>query len=222
MEDDKREIVIDQERDFKQVFKKVWDFIKKVPYKPFIILGVLLMIVIVVPKRLPSIFHKNNYSKVEKICQLAAIESYYHNVAAETQEASTIGEIFGNIGYKRYWIEYDATIEYGIDAKKVKIEKPNYKNEVKVYIPEAEVLNEPHLIKEYIKDPITDTGFLTSISNEYKTKAIEKSIKELKKSASEDKENLSLARDRAKKFFEKYIINAGKEVGRDFTVIFIE
>ncbi len=201
-------------------FKKVKAFIEKIPHKPVVILVVLLLIALLIPKRLPTIFTTSNYSKIEKICSLATIEAYYHDVAAKTQDATTLGKIFGNIGYKKYWLEYDVIIQYGINAKKVKIEKPNIKNEVIVHLPEAEVLGEPIWVKDYIQDPVTDTGFLTSVSGEDKTEAVEQSIKELKESAKNDKDNLELARERAKIFFEKYIISAGREIGVEYKVIF--
>ena len=201
-------------------FKKVKTVIKKIPHKPVIILVILLFIALVIPKKLPSIFTSSNYSKIEKICSLATIEAYYHDVASKTQDATTLGKIFGNIGYKKYWLEYDVIVQYGIDAKKVKIDKPNIKNEVKVHLPEAEVLGEPIWVQDYIQDPVTDTGFLTSVSGEDKTEAVENSIKELKEAAQNDKEHLELARERAKLFFEKYIISAGREVGVEYKVIF--
>ena len=201
-------------------FKKVKKIIKKIPHKPAIILVILLLIALLIPKRLPTIFTTSNYTKIEKICSLATIEAYYHDVASKTQDATTIGKIFGNIGYKKYWLEYDVIVQYGIDAKKVKIEKPNMKNEVKVYLPKAEVLGEPIWVKDYIQDPVTDTGFLTSVSGEDKTEAVENSIKELKESAKNDQEHLELARERAKIFFEKYIISAGREIGVEYKVIF--
>ena len=219
MNNEKNETVLVNKEE-KNVFNKVIDFVKKVPYKPIIILVIVVLLAILVPKRLPSIFRSSNYTKVEKICNLATVEAYYHNVAIREISASSIGKIFGNIGYKKYWLEYDAIVQYGIDAKKVKIEKPNLKNEVIVHIPEAEILGEPELVIEYIKDPVTDTGFLTSVSGEDKTIAIENSIKELKANANKDNEQLQLARERAKKFFEKYIVNAGKEIGVDYKVIF--
>ena len=219
MNNEKKETVLVNKEE-KNVFNKVIDFVKKVPYKPIIILVIVVLLAILVPKRLPSIFRSSNYTKVEKICNLATVEAYYHNVAIREISASSIGKIFGNIGYKKYWLEYDAIVQYGIDAKKVKIEKPNLKNEVIVHIPEAEILGEPELVIEYIKDPVTDTGFLTSVSGEDKTIAIENSIKELKANANKDNEQLQLARERAKKFFEKYIVNAGKEIGVDYKVIF--
>ena len=159
-------------------------------------------------------------SKIERICDLATVEAYYHNVAAETKEASTLGKIFGNIGYKKYWLEYDAIIQFGIDAKEVDIKKPNIMNEVKVYVPEAKIVREPILITEYISDPITDTGFLTSISTDDKTSAVGNSLKNLKEKASQDEDLLKLARERAKTFLEQYIITAGKSVGVDYKVIF--
>ena len=199
---------------------KVIKLFQKVPYKIFIVLFILLIIVIIIPKRLPSIFSDSTYSKIEKICELSTVEAYYHEVAEKTEDASALGKIIGNIGYKKYWLEYDAIIKYGIDAKKVKISKPNIKNEVRVYIPKAEILGEPQIVKEYMQDPITDSGFLTSIKEEYKTEAIEMSIKDLKEKASQDKDNLELAYQRAKVFFEKYLINAGREFGVEYKIIF--
>ena len=218
--DNKKTEEKEESKEKKTEKKSFLEKIKNIPYKFAIILGILLIVVIIIPKRLPSIFKNSNYSKIEKICNLATVEVYYHNVAEKIDEASTIGKIFGNIGYKKYWLEYDAVIEYGIDAKKVKIEKPNFKNEVKVHLPEAEVLGEPRLIKEYIKDPVTDSGFLTSVSNDDKIEAVENSIKTLKTKASDDKEHRDLAYERAKKFFENYIVSAGKEIGTNYSVIF--
>ena len=73
-----------------------------------------------------------------------------------------------------------------------------------------------------MQDPITDTGFLTKVTPEDKNLALENSIKTLKEKANNDADNLKLARDRAKTFFEKYIINAGKEMGVEYKVIFEE
>ena len=220
MEEKKEKEINEETEKNKNEKKSFLEKIKNIPYKFAVILGILLIIAIIIPKRLPSIFKSSDYSKIEKICNLATVEVYYHNVAEKIDEASTIGKIFGNIGYKKYWLEYDAVIEYGIDAKKVKIEKPNFKNEVKVYLPEAEVLGEPRLIKEYIKDPATDSGFLTSVSNADKIEAVEKSIKTLKTKANDDKEHRDLAYERAKKFFENYIVSAGKEIGTNYKVVF--
>ncbi len=207
---------------FIAICKKVWSLIKKLPYKPAIILIILLIVALVMPKRLPKIFTSSKYSKIEKICNLATIEAYYHNVAYDEIPASGVGKVFGNIGYKKYWLEFDTILKLGVNAKKVKISNPNRKNEVHVYIPPAEILNEPDWIHERIGDPITDTGFLTSISNEDETRAVANAIAELKKNANEDDSHLELAREKAKRFFENYIVNAGREIGVEYTVIFDE
>ncbi len=202
---------------------KLIDRIKKFPYKLAVVLVIILIIALLIPKQLPSIFQSSSLTKIEKICELATVEAYYHNVADETKPSSSkIGEILGNIGYKRYWVEYDAIIRYGIDAKKVKIEAPNIMNEVKVHIPKAEILGEPVVITELVQDPITDTGFLTKVTPEDKNLALENSINKLKEESSKDTENLNLAYERAKNFFENYIKNAGKETGVEYKVIFVE
>ena len=218
MEEEKKEIVKEEKKE--SFFQKAKRIISKFPFIPFVVLGIILVVAILIPKRLPDIFEKGSMSKIERICDLATVEAYYHNVAAETKEASTLGKIFGNIGYKKYWLEYDAIIQFGIDAKEVEIKKPNIMNEVKVYVPEAKIVREPILITEYISDPITDTGFLTSISTDDKTSAVGNSLKNLKEKASQDEDLLKLARERAKTFLEQYIITAGKSVGVDYKVIF--
>ncbi len=211
-----------QKENKKDILKSILDFIKKVPYKPIILLIILLLVVIFFPSRLPDIFSKNNYTKIQKISSLATVEAYYHNVASKEEDATTLGKIFGNIGYKKYWIEYDGTVQFGIDAKKVRIEKPNIKNIVKVYIPEATILEKPKIIENSVGNPITDTGFLTSIPASDKTEAIANAQKRLEEMASQDSELLNLARERAKMFFQKYIEAVGQEVGQDYKVEFVD
>ena len=72
-----------------------------------------------------------DFSETKAICELATLKCYYHNTSELKQEASGIGKVFGNIGYKKAWIEYDGIVKLGIDASKVKIE-PNG-NKVKVH-----------------------------------------------------------------------------------------
>lgn len=201
---------------------KISNFIKKIPYKPVILLAILLITVLLFPSRLPEIFSKHNYTKIEKISNLATVEAYYHNVASKEVSASTLGKIFGNIGYKKYWVEYDGTVQFGINAKEVRIEKPNIKGVVKVYIPKATILGTPSIVENKVSDPITDTGFLTTIPASDKIEAISEAQKKLEESASEDNELLDLAYERAKMFFKKYIESAGREVGKNYKVEFIE
>ena len=203
-------------------FSKVYNLFKRIPYKPIIILAILLLIVVFFPSKLPDIFSFFIYAKIEKISNLATVEAYYHNVASKEVEATTIGKIFGNIGYKKYWIEYDGTVQFGIDAKKVRIEKPTIKNVVKIYIPESSILGKPVIVENSVSDPITDTGFLTTIDAYDKTEAIAEAQKKLEETASKDNELLTLAKERAKMFFKKYIESIGKEIGKDYKVEFLD
>ena len=203
-------------------FSKLSNIYKKIPYKPIILLGILALVVIFFPSRLPDIFSRQNYTKIEKISNLATVEAYYHNVASKEVEATTLGKIFGNIGYKKYWIEYDGTVQFGINAKEVRIEKPNSKNVVKVYIPDATILGKPTIIENSVSDPITDTGFLTTIPASDKTEAIADAQKKLEEAASQDTELLTLAKERAQMFFKKYIESAGKEIGEEYKVEFVD
>lgn len=199
---------------------KVFSFLKK--YKFVILFVILFLCVLFFPSRLPVIFSKNNYSKIERISNLATVEAYYHNVASKEVDATTLGKIFGNIGYKRYWVEYDGTVQFGINAKEVRIEKPNLNGVVKVYLPKATILGTPVIIENKVGDPITDTGFLTTIPASDKTEAIANAQKQLEEKASQDDELLNLANERARMFFKNYIESAGREVGKNYRVEFID
>ena len=215
MEDNKE--IIKEENKSTNKFKEIFN---KIPYKPVIILVFLLIIAIIIPRRLPKFFEEKDYSKIQKISELATLEVYYHDVAYKEEPRNSILGIIGDYGYYKYWLEYDSIIKVGIDANKVEIQKPNMLNEVKVKIPEAQVIGEPIELTEYMGEPITDSGFLTSIKPEAKSQALGKAKADLKEEVSNDTELLNQARDRAKDFFKNYIESIGKEIGVNYKVIF--
>lgn len=211
-----------KEKEEKAEEKKISKFKNKfymIHYKSIVILMILLFVLIFFPSRTPEILSKHNYSKIEEICDLALLDVYYHEVATSEENATKLGKYFGSIGYKKYWVEYDAVVQMGIDAKKVKIHKRLFSNVVEVKIPDASVINEP-LIKK-MSDPITDTGLFTSIDASEKTAAITKAQKDLKEKTQKDKELLYSVKERAKTFFENYIEGIGKANGKDYKVIFV-
>jgi len=132
-----------------------------------------------------------------------------------------LGKLFFNMGYKKIWIEYEGTVKFGIDAKKVKIGKPNSNGVVKVYVPKAEIIGEPNIIKNKLGDPITDTGFLTSVSPQEKTDAIAYAQEKMVETAEKDTQTKVLAEQRAKELIKNYIIETGKGLGETYTVEFI-
>ena len=202
--------------------ERVKEFIKKPQVIFSIILLIIFIIVLIVPARRLDIFKKSGYSKIESISKMATIETYYHNVAIKENEASGLGKIFFNVGYKKIWYEYEGTVKFGVDAKKIKISKPNSKGVVKVYIPKAEIIGEPNIILDSMQDPVTETGFLTSVSAKEKAQAISYAQEKMKEEAEKDSEILALAHERAKKLIENYIIETGNSIGEKYTVEFVE
>lgn len=134
-----------------------------------------------------------DFSGIKSICELATLKCYYHNVAKTEHDASGI---FGKIlktGYKKIWIEYEGIVECGIDINKVTVSEPDKDNVVKITIPEAQVLS-VNVDEDSISTPLTDKGFLTSISTEEKVVTFNKTQSEMKKKAEKDNELLSRAK----------------------------
>ena len=201
---------------------------KKLSIKPRYIIYIFVIILlaiclILIPSKSIELF-KDNKGKIEKLCNLATIEAIYHNVEIVENEG-LFGDTFGgiiNLGYKKYWREYEGTIKFGINAKDVTIEKPNNKGVIKIHLPKATILGEPNVIKESMKDPITDTGLLTTITNEERIQAFVNAQNNMKENAAKDEEMLSLAEEKAKKYFENYFVELGQLIGKKYTVEFVD
>ncbi len=165
---------------------------------------------------------KNEFSNVRYIANLTTMECYYHNVAKYEEDAS--GYIFGigNIGEKRFWFEYDATVNMGIDADKVKVSKPDENGIVTITMPPVEVQGKPDIIESSMTTPLTETGWLTSITQEDRTKALAEAQDEVLKKADGDKELKQLAKERAKQILQKYVTGIGKKTGKTYQVEFKE
>ena len=96
--------------------------------KSLFVLGVFgaiaLLIAFVKPASSEEKKSNNSISRdqVSKICELATLKCYYHDVAEETVEpAAPFRYGLFRFGYKKFWIEYDGIVELGIDADKVDI-----------------------------------------------------------------------------------------------------
>ncbi len=157
-----------------------------------------------------------DFSEVNNICELATLKCYYHNVAKDENDAKGLLKTL-NIGYKKIWIEYSGIVEYGIDVNKVSISQPNAKGVVQVTIPEAEVLN-VDFDETSLEEPVTDKGFLTSITTEEKTQALAAAQNNMEESAWSDSKLLMQAQQKAKDILEAYVKNVGKQMGQEYTV----
>ena len=181
-----------------------------------IVLIVVVLIIIIFVNRKTELNAKPHMYSIEKICELATLECYYHDVAEFRQDATGVFKI----GYKKYWIEYNGIVKYGVDAKDIKVNKPDKNGVVKVFIPEAKILSVDVDINS-MSDPIVDTGMFTSISIEEKNKAYNQAQEKMKLNSEKDSSLLSQAKNNAQKLIEQYIINVGKQIDKDYSVEWI-
>ena len=158
--------------------------------------------------------------QVRSICKLATVECYYHNVAKSETEASGLFKWLGK-GYKKIWTEYSGIVELGIDVSKVSVEKPTADGVVKVTIPDAEILS-VDLDEDSMSEPLTDTGFMTEITKEEETEALAEAQNHMEETANENGNLLNQAKERAKSLIEGYVKNVGEQIGKEYTVEWVE
>ena len=158
-----------------------------------------------------------DFSGVTSVCELATLKCYYHNVAKAETEASGIFAKWLKTGYKKIWTEYSGIIEYGIDISQVTVSEPDKNGVVTVTMPDAQVLN-VDVDEDSLGTPLTDTGFLTSVTTEEKTTTLVGAQEAMEQQAKENTEMLSQAKARAKTLIEEYIKNVGESIGEEYTV----
>ena len=158
-----------------------------------------------------------NFSGVTSVCELATLKCYYHNVAKAETEASGIFAKWLKTGYKKIWTEYSGIIEYGIDISQVTVSEPDKNGVVTVTMPDAQILN-VDVDEDSLGTPLTDTGFLTSVTTEEKTTTLAGAQEAMEQQAKENTEMLSQAKARAKTLIEEYIKNVGESIGEEYTV----
>ena len=207
-------------------------------YRPSILAAVICLVIVVVIQFIPINSEKSakidvtENSYVKTICELATLRCFYHNVVLYEKEPDGINKIandillwpFGGytqIGYKQFWMEYSGIVEMGIDASLVQISKPNADGVVEVYIPDATVLSVSADIAT-LSDPISESGWFTSISGEEKAEAFAGAQKEMRRQAEEDRALLRRAKENAKRIIENYIVKTGEEMGVVYTVSWIQ
>ena len=158
-----------------------------------------------------------DFSGVTSVCELATLKCYYHNVAKAETEASGIFAKWLKTGYKKIWTEYSGIIEYGIDISQVTVSEPDKNGVVTVTMPDAQVLN-VDVDEDSLGTPLTDTGFLTSVTTEEKTTTLAGAQEAMEQQAKENTEMPSQAKARAKTLIEEYIKNVGESIGEEYTV----
>ena len=164
-------------------------------------------------------FYSVDFSSVDKICELATLRCFYHNVAEYEKSGSGLLRI-GAYGHKKLWIEYDGIIDVGIDASRVQINPPDSTGLVRVYVPEAMILGIS--ADEKSLGTVMDTGLFTKISAQERSDVFSKAQSDMKESARTDSSTLTQAHRNAKQLIKQYIISVGVQTGREFTVEWLD
>lgn len=163
-----------------------------------------------------------DFSEVINIGDLMTIECYYHNVAEYEKQPDGLFQYgWGQVGYKKFWIEYTGTVKIGIDINKVKIGEPDENGIVRVYVPEVEKF-EANQDTDSIQEPIYEKGVFTSITTEEKTAALAKAQEDMVNTAKADQEMIGRARENAKTIIKQYIVNAGTALGKEYRVHWVD
>ena len=163
-----------------------------------------------------NIDFETEFSDRKTICELATLKSYYHNVAEYEEEASGIFGFMG-VGHKKFWIEYTGTLEAGIDASEVKISNPDENGVIKIYVPDARIMN-ASAENDSIKISAQETGIFTSIEGEDQAIAFSEAQKHMESSASSNTMLLNQAKERARQLLKEYVCNQGKLMGREYQI----
>ena len=217
--------------------KIIFQKFKKAPneLKGVIIFTFLLVIVILCypnNKKVSKKVDLSEYSSINSICELASLRAFYHNVAMLEEEPSGKAKFFNDVvawpfggfvrtGYKQLWLEYNGVVEAGINAEEVQVNSPSTDGVVEVYVPDATILS-VHADETSFSEPITEKGLFTSISGEEQMAAYSKAQNVMRQEAENDQDLLIRAKDNAKLILERYIINTGKEMGKEYSVKWLD
>ena len=165
--------------------------------------------------------NKVEFSAVNKICELATLRCYYHDVAEyEKQPDGLFKYGLFQYGYKKFWIEYDGIVEIGIDVGQIQVNEPDENGVVKIYVPKAKILN-INADPESMSDMVADTGTFTEITASEKAGAFSEAQTTMRNNAENDSSILTQAHNNAKELLKQYVVNVGEQIGQQYTVEWI-
>lgn len=153
-------------------------------------------------------------SQMRSICELAAMDCYYHNVA-RSKEADAAGWFLWKKD-KHFWIEYTGIVTVGVDASRVTIEVKD--DQVTITMPPARILQCKVDEKTLSEDSFVIDKSSAKISAQDQTEAFKAAQAYMEKSASEDTALLFTAQQRAQKLLEDYVNNIASVVGKQYQI----
>ncbi|MBR6442777.1 MAG: DUF4230 domain-containing protein [Clostridia bacterium] len=161
-------------------------------------------------------------SSIQRICELATLDCFYHNVSEWSKSGNWIG-----YGAKKLWIEYDGIVRVGIKANKIKISDPDKNDVITVTMPAATILDkdldENSIYEIDSESPMWGfVPFYESVSTEERREALANAQEDMESSAAKNDMILDEALVRAKKIIEKNIVTIGEAGGKHYKVKFID
>lgn len=182
----------------------------------------LLIVVCVTGCKTEKIEKVPEVTQIRAICNLATLETYYHNVAK--LEKGRGGGILSSLFQKdrELWIEYTGVARIGIDMSLVDMKIEG--NEVTITLPAAKLLSIDvgEISKDsYYRSADNKLFFKNKITPEEETEAINAAQNAMKESVEVNTQLLMNAQDRASQLIEKYIKELGNLSGIDYKINWI-
>ena len=203
--------------------------LKKITMKQLIIIAIVVNVALggilalkSVPKKEEVVEQRTPSFNIQRICELATLECYYHNVTEWSKASDWKG-----YGAKKLWLEYDGMVRVGVKADQIKISEPDETGVITVTMPQATILDkdlDENSIYEIDNSrdwwgwiPIT-----SDVNADDRRKALAKAQEDMVDSAAQNGTILNEARERAKKIIEKNLVALGEAAGRQYTVRFVD
>ena len=190
---------------------------KKIIVTIILIIIVVLIGIFFITRNNKNVEKKPDITQVRAICNLATLETYYHNVAKIDKSAgSGINHWFEKD--RKLWIEYTGTAKIGIDMSKVDMQF-NEEN-ITIKLPKAQLLSID--IGEIDKESYMYSSDSWINKNEFtpeeETEAINIAQNEIKKNVENNSQLLLTAQSRAKDLIEQYLIQIGEWTNTNYQI----
>lgn len=157
-----------------------------------------------------------NKSQMRAICELATLNTYFHNTAKYSSD-DTDFFIFKHT--QTLWIEYDGSVEIGTDISELEMIVKN--NSVKIKIPHSTILDSSIVQKSLQPDSYhTDySGFFTSkVGFSEQKQALQSAQSKMLIEAKKNKVLFTQADERAESLLKNYVKNIGTALGKKYSV----
>lgn len=153
-------------------------------------------------------------SQMRSICELAAVDCYYHNVAKYMEEDAE-GILFWKKD-RKFWVEYSGVVRLGIDASRLGMQVDG--DVVTISIPPAKVLGCKVDETSLNEDSFIVAKDSAKVEAEHQTEAFKETQGKMEQLANEDTAMLNNAEQRVQELLTGYVKNIGSLVGKEYQI----